>query len=236
MGPPGLSSSFGDCLRLGDNLRATDLSGLSLATSSHGCLITGRGSLLRHGFCLHLRCCSTDGCSHLVVTFPLGGEAELDLTVLTNIIRINCGNLNGLAFRPADLWLIARGQVEADHLVLLIRRRRPIDHIVEAADGRRVNVRLHHIQDLCFLLDGVKGVEGVCLLFGLQEDLALRLLRGDLPPVPFPGPRCRTGPWGSSQMPGRQFPGVTRQRSGLKYRCPDTPSRGETSSLPSQTL
>ena len=43
---------------------------------------------------------------------------------------------------PADLRLRARGQVEADHLVLLIRRRRPIDHIVEAADGRRVNVRL----------------------------------------------------------------------------------------------
>ena len=45
------------------------------------------------------------------------------------------------------------------------------------------------MQDLCFLLDGVKEVEGVCLLFGLQEDLALRLLRGDLVDrlqLPFP--------------------------------------------------
>ena len=100
------------------------------------------------------------------------------MAALTNIVRIHCGNLNGLAFRPADLRLRARGQVEADQ-VLLIRGRRPINHIVEAADGRRVNVGLHHLQDLCFLLDGVKGVEGVCLLFSLQENLALRLLRGD---------------------------------------------------------
>ena len=100
------------------------------------------------------------------------------MAVLTDIVRIHCGNLNGLAFRPADLRLRARGQVEADQ-VLLIRRRRPINHIVEAADGRRVNVGLHHLQNLCFLLDGVEGVEGVCLLFGLQENLALRLLRSD---------------------------------------------------------
>ena len=112
------------------------------------------------------------------MTFPFGSEEKLDLAVLTNVVRIHCGNLNGLAFRPADLRLRARGQVEADQ-VLLIRRRRPINHIVEAADGRRVDVGLHHLQNFRFLFDGIERIKRIRLLLGFEEDFASRLLRSD---------------------------------------------------------
>ena len=55
---------------------------------------------------------ASEGYRHLVVTFRFGGEEELDLAVLTNVVGIHCSNLRGLAFRPACLWLIARRQVD----------------------------------------------------------------------------------------------------------------------------